>query len=103
MIKRWEVPLLNIGKGRGFWAKWPFLLPLSTGKQGRSQAAPAAAWGGGERRRGLCGVDSRSLPGPGQPEMARPLRPAAAAMAALDWYSRGAAAVKRRGRSTSGP
>ena len=34
--------------------------------------------------------------------MARPLRPAAAAMAALDWYSRGAAAVKRRGKSTSG-
>ena len=61
----------------------------------RALCASAAARGRGERRRGLCGVDSRSLPGPGRPEMARPLRPAAAAMAALSGHSRGAAAVKR--------
>ena len=53
--------------------------------------------------RGPCGVDLQPQLGPRRPEVAQPLRPAAAAMAALEWYSRGAAAVKRRGKSTSGP
>ena len=68
----------------------------------RALCASAVARGRGERRRGPCGVDSRSLPGPGRPEMARPLRPAAAAVTARSGHSRGAAAVKRGGGAPVG-
>ena len=44
MIKRWEVPLLNIGKGRGFWAKWPL---SSSSLHGRTGEGPSGA--GGDR------------------------------------------------------
>ena len=44
----------------------------------RALCSSAAAWSRGERRRGLCGVDSRPLLGPRRPEVARPHRPAAA-------------------------
>ena len=43
MIKRWEVPLLNIGKGRGFWAKWP---PSSSSLHGRTGEGPSGAGAG---------------------------------------------------------
>ena len=65
--KRWEVSLLNRGKGRGFWANVPPLSFLPSVEQGRGRRvaggpiralwATAAAGIEGERERELRGID----------------------------------------------
>ena len=58
MVKRGKNSLGNRGKGRGLWAKQPFIPFLSTGKQGRGARASAAvnpagtSDGGGREERG---------------------------------------------------
>ena len=63
--KRWEVSLLNRGKGRGFWAKVPPFLP--TVEQGGT-----LGHGGGQDRgaKEEAGVGDRS-PAAARPEAAR--------------------------------
>ena len=76
--KRWEVSLLNRGKGRGFWANVPPLSFLPTVEQGRGAARrrrpDSGALGlGGGRDRGAKeegGVGARS-PAAARPEAAR--------------------------------
>ena len=86
--KRWEVSLLNRGKGRGFWANVPPLSFLPSVEQGRGRRvaggpiralwATAAAGIEGERRREVWGPDPRPQLGQRRPEVVWPRGRAAA-------------------------
>ena len=110
-LERWEDSLENRRRGRGLWAKLPFLLPLSSRRTGEEASTPATVLGRqpgsssalvewGKRERAARGVNSRQQLERRWPVGAWPRRRAASTAVALLWCL---AAVRSWGKSTREP